>query len=169
MITPHPSDSTGPAAPRTTFTFKATVFSVALVISLAIVGWFFRTRADAAAQHAEYERLLKKLELGIDTIHYFQTHPQSPVEFMRAVGKLSSGTTDVEINSFASRDRRWLFRGRSRSVEATAHFLIFLQGSKTFSDVQLRKFYQDNGKNSPPYRFEFDCAYSPPATAGNTP
>ena len=190
MVTPDPSSSTAPSTTETTFTFKAAVFAVPFVISLAIVGIFLRTRvrevtqiemqlqkekerekelAGVAAQNAEYQRLLEDLWEQVKMIEYLQSTHLGPVEFMSVLRKLVMQTADVDLNSFTPQGGRLVFRGRSHSEESTAHFLALLQGSGSFSDLQLRKFYKENGQNSTTYDFELECVYSQPQAAGGHP
>jgi Tfp pilus assembly protein PilN len=190
MGTPHPSASTAPPASRTSFTFKAGFFLVPLVISMAMIGIFTEKNirsislidqqlakererekylAAIAPQNAEYQRRLSHLAANVDTIQTLQRIRVGPVELMRSLGKVLTQSTDVDINSVFPQNGRLAFRGRSHSVESTGRFLTFLASYKGFSDVQVKKFYQDYGPKSPTYHFELDCAYSPPSTEGSTP
>jgi hypothetical protein len=59
MTTPQPSPSTTPSARHTSFTFKAVVLAIPLIVSLAIFGVIFRARAREIAQiekQLDYEK-----------------------------------------------------------------------------------------------------------------
>jgi len=182
MTTPPPSPPPAPSAPHTSFSFKAAVLAIPLVILLAIVGVSFRTRvrkaaqlekqlqgekqreknlAGVASQNAEYLRLIRDLERRLETIDYLQNSYTSPVEVLRAVGKLATQTADVDFTSLSDENGRWVLRGRARSVKSAAALLASLP-SQGFSHVQLREFYQEGGHIPTTYGFEFDCVYSPP-------
>jgi Tfp pilus assembly protein PilN len=158
------------------------MFAVPLVIAVAMVGIVFRERvgkvaqiekqlelekergkilAGVAPQSAEYDRLLRALEERVNTIQGLQDSRIGPVELMRAVGKLATQAADVDLNSLSGEDGRLVLRGRCRSVEAVTRFLTALQGSRSFSHVELGDFYRGDERNTPTYHFAFYCDFSP--------
>jgi Tfp pilus assembly protein PilN len=173
------------------------IFVIALVVSFAIVGLFYKVwsgavenlqkelqkqRAEQArlaaikAENERYQLQLSQLEQRINTVQTLQASRVGPVEMLTALSNVVNRTSDLYLNSLTPQGERLVIRGISHSVDSMATFLASLHRSGYFDDVQLRQFFEDDTQNRVAYRFIIDCAYRPPtapaaqpAPAGATP
>jgi Tfp pilus assembly protein PilN len=173
----------------TTRAFLVVTFVGALVVCLAIVGVFYkfwssqvaqleqelkreqdreRELASVRAQNAAYLQHLNDLGRRIDTIQKLQASRVGPVDQMTALGDVVNQTADVYFYTVVPQDERLAIHGQSGSVQSMSAFLSALDHSGSFTDVQLRQFYQDDQENRITYKFTLDCLYKPPVPAGVT-
>jgi len=182
MTTVPPLPPTAPPGGKVTRAFRTGVFVVTLVIFFACIGILHRTwssevsrlerqlekekgreaeLAAVAAQNANYQRLLRELEVRIDVIQELRGGIISPEELMTAIVKVANRRPEVSICAVTGEGGRLVLRAQSDSVGSAANFLAWLESTHEFSDVRLRQFYQDNGANRQSYKFDLDCVYSP--------
>ncbi len=177
-----------PGLPKTR-TLQVEVFLIAAVVFFTIVGMFHRawraevaqleqilkTEKDRAMKLAEvdrqrpgYQRLIADLEMRVDLIQTLQSTRVGPMVLMTALGKVMNQSADVNLYSVTSQGQRLALRGQSRSEDSVANFLVRLERSGNFSDVQLRQFYEDNQQDRRTYKFNLDCVYLPAKPADST-
>jgi len=166
---------------------QITVFIVALVVSMSTVGFVYyywshqasqeqaalereRVRqkdlASVRSQNEEYQRQLQKLEERIQTIQKLQTQRQGPVDLMEGLGETVSRTRDLYLLQVTPEGKRLHIRGEAQQVQAIAQFITALMASPRFGDVRLKQYYQDNQHGQTNFKFNLDCSYVRPATAG---
>jgi len=167
---------------------QATVFMVALAITLGTVGfvyiyWSHQIKQEQAAlareqvrqkdlaavkaQNQEYQRQLKTLEERVQTIQKLQASRQGPVDLMEGLGATVNTTHDLYLLQVTPEGNVLHIRGESRSVQAIAQFIKALMSSPRFGDVQLKQYYQDNQNDRTNFKFNLDCSYARPEMAGS--
>ncbi len=166
--------------------FQVGVFASALIVCFLIVGAFYRVRsaeiaqleqrlrrerdreAELAVVRGEFDQyiwLLKDLELRLNVIEGLRSRRVGPAKSMTTVKFMTTLATGVDVFSAKFEGQRLALRGQARSLDSVANFLILLKRPGNFSDVQLRRCYQDNELARPIYKFDLDCIYSPAAPA----
>lgn len=118
-------------------------------------------------QNRRYQQHLQQLESRINTIQALQNSKSGPVDFMIALGEVVNKTADLYLFTVAPESDRLGMKGQSSTVESMADFIAALKNSKSFDDVQLRQYYEDDQQNRLAYKFSLDCVYKSP-TAGAT-
>jgi Tfp pilus assembly protein PilN len=116
-------------------------------------------------QNRLYQQQLQQLETRINTIQTLQNSKSGPVDFMTALGNLVNHTTDLFLFSVAPDGDRLAIKGQSTTVESMAQFIFALKNSTTFTDVQLRQYWEDDQQNRVAYKFNLDCVYRQPGIA----
>lgn len=179
------------AGPPPTAAKQVLIFVVSAVVAFAIVGFMWRywtsdierlnklkaeqererdrlaqVRADVQ-QYQAYENQLKR---RIDTIQRLQQSRVGPVDFMTVLSNIVNRSNDLYLLTVNPDGARVAIRGQSNSVESIANFIASLKNSGSFTDVQLRQYYQDDQYNRLSFKFNLDCAYKlPPAPSAGQP
>jgi Tfp pilus assembly protein PilN len=172
--------------PPATPAFQAATFVGALVVCFAVVGLFFRVWSGAVAdlekqkndqereqarlaaikaENERYQKQIKQLEQRNNTIEMLQVSRVGPVELMTTLGAVVNRRNDVYLSSVAPAGERLAIHGQSNSVESMADFMSALDHSGSFTDVQLRQFYEDDLQGRVRYKFSLDCIYKSAAAA----
>jgi len=189
-VAPPPTPA-AEAAPATRG-FQGGVLAGAAVVCALIVGFFYLTWNAAVktmeanlkkeqvreqelkvvkAQNDQYQRHLRDLEQRINTIQTLQASRTGPVEEMTALGDTVNKVSGLYLFVMTPQQDRILLNGQVSTVESMATFLAALKSSAYFRDVQLRRFYQDNIRNTLSYKFTLDMQYQSPTVipaAGQT-
>jgi Tfp pilus assembly protein PilN len=82
---------------------------------------------------------------------------------MAALGEVVNRTSDLFLATVTPEGERLSIKGQSTSVESMAVFIASLTRSRSFDDVQLRQYFEDDQDNRLAYRFSLDCIYRLPA------
>jgi Tfp pilus assembly protein PilN len=184
------------AGPPPTAARHALVFGVSAVVAFGIVGFFYRywssqidtlnkqkaeqqrerdRLAQIRAENDRYRAQLEQLQRRQDTIQQLQDSKAGPVDFMDRLGDIVNRSNDLYLLAVNPDGARVAIRGQSNSVESIANFITHLKDSGSFSDVQLRQYYQDDEHNRLSFKFNLDCTYKlpsaahPPAPAAGAP
>jgi Tfp pilus assembly protein PilN len=174
------------AGPPPTAARHAVIFVVSAVVAFGIVGFFYqywssqietlnkqkaeqereRDRlAQIRAENDRYRTQLQQLQRRQDTIQQLQDSKVGPVDFMERLGDIVNRSHDLYLLAVTPDGARVAIRGQSDSVASIANLIANLKSSPSFSDVQLRQYYQDNQQNRLSFKFNLDCTYKPPSTA----
>jgi len=128
--------------------------------------------AEVQAQNQRYQQRLQQLQQRINTIQMLQNSRVGPVEMMTMLSNMVNRTDDLYLLSVTPEGGRLSIQGQSNTVESIATFLSALKNSRVFTDVQLRRYYQDDQFNRPSFKFQLDCMYRPstaaPAASGGS-
>ncbi len=174
---------------------QATVFMVALAITLGTVGFVYtywghqikqqqaalvreqvrqKELASVKAQNQEYQRQLKTLEERVQIIQKLQASRQGPVDLMEGLGVSVNTTRDLYLLQVTSEGNVLHIRGEAQRVQAIAQFIKALMDSPRFGEVKLKQYYQDDQNGRTNFKFNLDCSYTrpevaAPAAAGKSP
>lgn len=126
-----------------------------------------KTRLQGVKAQAEnFEKQINELQLRKDTVDQLAKSRVGPVELMRALGVTSTRSTDLYLSNVTTAGDHLTIKGQAGSADTIASFLGFLQGSGSFSDVQLQQSYQDNKGVRTNFDFTLACTFKSSASAG---
>jgi Tfp pilus assembly protein PilN len=119
--------------------------------------------ASIQAENARYQKQLQELERRITAIQALEAARVGPVQLMASLGEMVDRTPALYLLSVSNDGERLAFKGQAGTPAAIAEFINVLKNSNSFSDVQLRQYYQDDQESSRSFKFDLDCAYKPVA------
>jgi Tfp pilus assembly protein PilN len=111
------------------------------------------------AQAENYEKQKDELQLRKDTVDQLAKGRVGPVELMRALGVNSTRSNDLYLSSVATAGDHLTIKGEAGTPDTIATFLGYLQGSGSFSDVQLHQSFQNNKGTRTNYDFTLSCTF----------
>ena len=113
-----------------------------------------------------YQARVRELEQRIRAIQVVESSRSGSLELMRALGEAVNRTKGLYLLSVNPDGNRLLLKGLAQSVGALAGFITALKHSGSFSDVELRQYYQDDQADLTTFKFDLDCIYAPATLTG---
>lgn len=120
--------------------------------------------AQIQAENQRYQQRLEELERRINAIQTLQSNRTGPVELMATLGSTVNHAKDLYLTAVDASGSRIFLQGVSTTEASIAEFIAALKSNGSFSDVQLRQYFESDRPSLVTFKFNIDCAYQPNAT-----
>ena len=118
--------------------------------------------AAIEAQNKQYESQLAEIDEHINVVRTLQKSRTGPRDFMTVLGDAADRVKGLYLLSVSPQNGRISIHGQSDNADAVANFIAALESIDSFSDVELRRVFEDDQSTRVSFKFDLDCLYKPP-------
>ncbi|MGH9398067.1 MAG: PilN domain-containing protein [Terriglobia bacterium] len=121
--------------------------------------------AALEAQNKRYQSQLGEIDQHIDVIQTLEKGRTGPRDLMALLGSAAGRVNGLYFLTVDTQKGRLNIHGQSDDADAVANFIAALEDAGSFSDVELRRVFEDDRYTKVSFKFDLDCLYKPPVDA----
>ncbi|MDE3181503.1 MAG: PilN domain-containing protein [Acidobacteriota bacterium] len=114
------------------------------------------------AQNKRYQSQLGEINEHINVIQTLEKNRTGPRDLMALLGGAADRVNGLYFLSVNTEKGRLNIHGQSDDANRVADFIAALEDAGSFSDVELRRVFEDDRNTKVSFKFDLDCLYKPP-------